>query len=73
MSRRLTDALPGGSSALRAAVWEFMGPALSPRLKALNRDAFAGDAMSETVDLASQREVTPLGDLDLGDEPAGDA
>ena len=37
------DALPGGDSALRAAVWEFMRPMLSPALVALNRDAFVAD------------------------------
>ena len=40
MARKLRDALPGGESALRAAVWEFMRPMLSPALVALNRDAF---------------------------------
>ena len=38
MERKLRDALPGGESALRAAVWEFMRPMLSPALVALNRD-----------------------------------
>ena len=40
MARKLRDALPGGEGALRAAVWEFMRPMLSPALVALNRDAF---------------------------------
>ncbi|MGA2929873.1 MAG: hypothetical protein ABSG43_28585, partial [Solirubrobacteraceae bacterium] len=40
MERKLRDALPGGESALRAAVWEFLRPMLSPALVALNRDAF---------------------------------
>ena len=30
MARKLRDALPGGEGALRAAVWEFMRPMLSP-------------------------------------------
>ena len=40
MARKLRDALPGGDGALRAAVWEFMRPMLSPALVELNRDAF---------------------------------
>ena len=32
MARKLRDALPGGEGALRAAVWEFMRPMLSPAL-----------------------------------------
>ena len=32
MARKLADALPGGHSPLRAAVWEFLRPMLSPRL-----------------------------------------
>ena len=32
MARKLRDALPGGDGALRAAVWEFMRPMLSPAL-----------------------------------------
>ena len=43
MARKLRDALPGGDGALRAAVWEFMRPMLSPALVALNRDAFVVD------------------------------
>ena len=39
MSRKLRDALPGGSGALRAAVWEFARPMLSPALAAMHRDA----------------------------------
>jgi hypothetical protein len=36
-ARRLRDALPGGDQPLRAAVWAFLWPMLSPRLTALNR------------------------------------
>jgi hypothetical protein len=36
MERKLRDALPGGDSALRGAVWEFMRPILSAALVALN-------------------------------------
>jgi hypothetical protein len=32
-----------GDSPLRAAVWEFMRPMLSPTLAELNRDTFVGD------------------------------
>ena len=39
MARKLRDALPGGNSALRTALWEFMRPMLSPALVALNRDS----------------------------------
>jgi hypothetical protein len=36
MARKLRDAVPGGEHPLRAAVWEFMRPMLSPTLVALN-------------------------------------
>lgn len=53
MARQLRDALPGGESALRIAIWEFMRPMLSPALIALNRDGFVPEADSATtVDLA---------------------
>ena len=32
MARKLADALPGGDDALRASVWDFMRPMLSPAL-----------------------------------------
>lgn len=32
MTRKLSDALPGGDNELRAAVWEFVRPMLSPAL-----------------------------------------
>ena len=70
MARKLRDALPGGEGALRAAVWEFMRPMLSPALVALNRDAFViDDARRDTVDLDGHRAASDLDELDLGDEP----
>ena len=69
MARKLRDALPGGDSALRAAVWEFMRPMLSPALVALNRDAFISDERNETtVDLDAHRATSDLDELDLEDE-----
>jgi hypothetical protein len=75
MARKLRDALPGGEGALRAAVWEFMRPMLSPTLVALNRDAFViDDGVETTVDLDGHRAASDLDELALGDEPeAGDA
>ena len=34
IARKLSDALPGGENPLRAAVWQFMRPMLSPALVA---------------------------------------
>jgi hypothetical protein len=69
MARKLHAALPGGDSPLRAAVWEFLRPMLSPRLVALNRDAFVvDDGPQTTVDLAAHRGESGLEDLDLGEE-----
>ena len=69
MARKLRDALPGGEHPLRAAVWEFMRPMLSPRLVALNRDAFVIDSATETtVDLAAHRGESRLDELDLDDD-----
>jgi hypothetical protein len=66
MARKLRDALPGGEGALRASVWELMGPMLSPALVALNRDAFVIQDESETtVDLAGRDAASSLDDLDL--------
>ena len=73
MARKLADALPGGHSPLRAAVWEFLRPMLSPRLATLHRDTFVFDEPLETtVELAAHRGESDLADLDLGDdtEPA---
>jgi hypothetical protein len=70
MARKLRDALPGAEGALRAAVWEFMRPMLSPALVELNRDAFVVDASAEaTVDLDGHRAASDLDELELGDEP----
>ena len=67
MSRKLHDALPGGDEPLRAAIWAFLRPMLSPRLVDLHRDAFvADDAARSTVDLAAHRGDSTLDDLDLG-------
>jgi len=69
MARRLADAPPGGESALRAAVWEFLRPMLSPSLAALHRDAFVHDQPIETtVALDAHRSESDLADSDLGDD-----
>jgi hypothetical protein len=66
IARKLRDALPGGEGALRAAVWEFMRPMLSPALVALNRDAFVIDQHVETtVDLDGHRSASGLDQLAL--------
>ena len=73
VARKLADALPGGHSQLRAAVWEFLRPMLSPRLATLHRDTFVFDEQLETtVKLATHRSESDLRDLDLPDdtEPA---
>src|SRR4051794_2584454 len=70
-ARKLRDALPGGAQPLRAAVWTFLRPILSPRLTALNRDAFVDDAgIQSTVDLNAHRADADLDELDLGDDSA---
>jgi hypothetical protein len=69
MARKLADAMPGGPNPLRAAVWEFLRPMLSPRLAALHRNEFVFDEPSETtVELAAHRAVSDLADLDLGED-----
>jgi hypothetical protein len=66
MARKLSDALRGGQSALRASVWELMRPMLSPALVDLNRDAFVTqDERETTVDLAGRHAASGLEDLDL--------
>jgi hypothetical protein len=61
-------------SSLRAAVWEFMRPMLSPALVALNRDAFVTDeGIETTVDIDAYRAPSDLDELALGDEPEVDA
>jgi hypothetical protein len=73
MARKLRDALPGGEGGLRAAVWEFMRPMLSPALVALNRDAFVTDeGIETTVDIDAYRAPSDLDELALGDEPEVD-
>ncbi len=74
MARRLRDALPGGDSSLRTAVWEFMRPMLSPALVELNRDAFVvNDSPKTTVDLDGHRAASDLEEFALDDEPNADA
>jgi hypothetical protein len=71
MARRLRDALPGGQHPLRAAVWDFVRPMLSPRLAALHRDAFAiDDGPQSSVDLAAHRGDSSLEELDIGEQDA---
>ena len=71
IARKLSDALPGGEHPLRAAVWEFMRPVLSPNLAQLNRDAFVVDeALESTVRLDEHRSASDLAELDLGEAEA---
>jgi hypothetical protein len=71
MARKLRDALPGGEHPLRAAVWAFARPMLSPRLTELHRDAFViEDAPQSTVDLAAHRGESRLDELDIRPEDA---
>jgi hypothetical protein len=66
MSRKLHEALPGGDEPLRAALWTFLRPMLSPRLAELHRDAFViGEAARSTIDLTVHRGDSSLDDLDL--------
>ena len=66
MARKLRDALPGDDNDLRAALWEFMRPMLSPALVDHNRDAFViEDAIKTTVDLAGRHAISSLDDVDL--------
>ncbi len=74
IERKLRDALPGGDGTLRAAVWEFMRPMLSPALVELNREAFVVDDSPETtVDLDGHRAACDLDELALDDEPDDEA
>ena len=68
IARKLSDSLPGGENPLRAAVWEFMRPMLSPNLAQLNRDAFVVDETETTVRLDEHRGDFDLGNLDLSAE-----
>jgi hypothetical protein len=55
-----------GEVPLRAALWAFLSPMLSPRLAEFHRDAFViGEAGRSTVDLAAHRGDSSLDDLDL--------
>jgi hypothetical protein len=72
MGRKLRDALPGGAGALRDAVWQFMSPMLSPRLRELHRDAFVIAELPDTVDLQAHRQDSGLQDLDLGPDSTAD-
>jgi len=66
--------LLGGDGALRADMWEFMRPMLSPALVALHRDAFVLDERVETtVALDGDRSTSDLDELALDDEPDADA
>jgi hypothetical protein len=69
MARRLQDALPTTGSGLREAVWRFISPMLSPRLRELHRDAFVIDELADSVDLQAHRTDSRLADLDLGTDP----
>jgi hypothetical protein len=69
MARKLRDALPGGDNPLRAAVWEFLRPMLSPALVALHSDAFILDeSIESTVELAEHGGDSGLENLELGDD-----
>ncbi|WP_157592153.1 ParB/RepB/Spo0J family partition protein [Solirubrobacter soli] len=71
MNRKLHEALPGGEEPLRAAVWAFLRPMLSPRLTELHRHAFVLDATEHsTVDLPAHRGDSSLDDLDLDEDLA---
>ena len=57
---------PGGDGALRAEVWEFMRPMLSPERIAVNRDAFVvAESVHSTVDLQAHRAASDLDELAL--------
>ena len=74
MVRTLREVLPGSKGALRAAVWEFIRPMLSPALVALYRDAFVIDGGVETtVDLEGHRAASDLDELALEDETDAEA
>jgi hypothetical protein len=69
VARKLRDALPGGEQPLRAALWAFMRPILSPRLVELNKDTFVFDTgIESSVDLDAHSADSNLDELDLGDD-----
>ena len=59
MSRKLHDALPGGDEPLRAALWNFVRPMLSPRLAELHHDAFVTDDRSAAPSTSPRTAATP--------------
>jgi ParB-like chromosome segregation protein Spo0J len=68
MARALREALAGGDGPLRAALWQFVRPMLSPALVELNRDAFVTDDHVETsVDLDAHRSASNLDEIELDD------
>jgi len=67
MARKLRGALPGGEQPLRATVWAFMRPILSPRLVALNKDAFVCDAGIESS-VGDHRADSTHDELDLDED-----
>ena len=74
MARKLGDTLPGGPGPLRAAVWEFLRPMLSPRLAALHHSTFVFDEpLQSTVELDKHRSASNLDELDLEDPHADEA
>jgi hypothetical protein len=74
LARKLRDALPGSDRPLRAAIWEFMRPMLSPALVARNRDAFVHDqGVESTVNLDAHRAPSDLDELGLDDVLETDA
>ncbi len=74
MARKLREALPGGETDLRRAVWELIRPMLSPALVELNRDVFLTDpGVESTVDLDGHRAASDLEELALDDEQNADA
>ena len=67
MARKLRGALSGGEQPLRATVWAFMRPILSPRLVALNKDAFVCDAGIESS-VGDRRADSTHDELDLDED-----
>jgi hypothetical protein len=68
MARKLRRP-PGGGQSLRAALWAFLRPILSPRLVELNKDPFVFDTgIESSVDLDTHRADSNLDELDLDDD-----
>ena len=68
MARKLRDALPGGDHALRAAVWEFMRPMLSPALAASTATRSSSTSKSRHRRPRRASGESDLDELDLGIE-----